>query len=219
VVKDGVWFVIGLMALTYVASVVWYRWTKKGPMGGSRPVWRKYARVGSMTILLVFFAWLAASLIAWDLPRPGRFSYTGGMVLTPEFVALALGLAIYNASYIAEIVRSAFQSIPRGIVEAADSLGLRKTAILRLIMLPLALRMIMPPLTNVYLNIFKSTSLAAAIAYPDVMSVFVGTVNNLVGQPLEIMTVTLLSYAFVAFAISLLMHLYSKKQALQSGEK
>ena len=219
VLKEDFWLAMALMALTLGVSVVWHRWMKQRRVGIDRSVWRNYARVGLTTILLMFFVWSAGSFVSWEIPSLGRFSYQGGMVLTPEFAALAFGLAIYNASYIAEIVRSAIQSIPRGLVEAAESLGLRKTAILRLITLPLALRVIMPPLTTVYLNIFKSTSLAAAIAYPDVMSVFVGTVNNLIGQPLEIMTVTLVSYAFVAFAISLLMYLYSKKQALKSGEK
>jgi general L-amino acid transport system permease protein len=172
-----------------------------------------------MTILLMLLVWHTGSFVSWEIPSLGRFNYKGGMVLTPEFVALAFGLAIYNASYIAEIVRSAFQSVPRGIIEAANSLGLRKTVTLRLITLPLALRVIVPPLTTVYLNLFKSTSLAAAIAYPDVMSVFVGTVNNLIGQPLEIMTAALLNYAFVSFAISLFMNLYNKKYALKSGEK
>ena len=219
VLKEGFWFALALVVMVFVACLALHRWMKqrRGEINGH--VWRNYARVGLMTIVLMFFVWFAGSFVSWEIPSLGRFSYQGGMVLTPEFVALAFGLAIYNASYIAEIVRSAIQSIPRGLVEAAESLGLRKTAILRLVTLPLALRVIMPPLTTVYLNIFKSTSLAAAIAYPDVMSVFVGTVNNLIGQPLEIMTVTLVSYAFVAFALSLLMHLYSKKQALKSGEK
>lgn len=219
VLKEGFGFALALVVMVFVARLVLHRWMKQRRVGIGRPVWRKHALAGLTIALLMLFVWIAGSHVSWEIPRLGRFGYQGGMVLTPEFVALAFGLAIYNASYIAEIVRSAIQSIPRGLVEAAESLGLRNTAILRLITLPLALRVIMPPLTTVYLNIFKSTSLAAAIAYPDVMSVFVGTVNNLIGQPLEIMTVTLLSYAFVAFALSLLMHLYGKKQALKSGEK
>ena len=118
----------------------------------------------------------------WEVPRETRFGYRGGIVMMPEFLSLVVGLSMYNATYIGEIVRSAFTSIPRGQTEAAASLGLPRSLTIRLVLFPQALRVIIPPLTTVYLNLFKSTSLAAAIAYPEVVSVFVGTVNNLVGH-------------------------------------
>ena len=134
--------------------------------------------------------------------------------MMPEFLSLVVGLSMYNATYIGEIVRSGFASIPRGQVEAADSLGLRRHHTIRLVLFPQALRVIIPPLTTVYLNLFKSTSLAAAIAYPEVVSVFVGTVNNLVGQPLFIMAITMAVYAFISLCIALFLNWYNTRIAL-----
>ena len=148
------------------------------------------------------------------LPQETRFGYRGGIVMMPEFLALVVGLSMYNATYIGEIVRSGFASIPRGQREAADSLGLPRYLTIRLVLFPQALRVIIPPLTTVYLNLFKSTSLAAAIAYPEVVSVFVGTVNNLVGQPVFIMAITMAVYAFISLCIALLLNWYNRKIAL-----
>ena len=149
-----------------------------------------------------------------EIPRETAFGYRGGIVMMPEFLSLVVGLSMYNATYIGEIVRSGFASIPRGQVEAADSLGLRRHHTIRLVLFPQALRVIIPPLTTVYLNLFKSTSLAAAIAYPEVVSVFVGTVNNLVGQPLFIMAITMAVYAFISLCIALFLNWYNTRIAL-----
>ena len=132
----------------------------------------------------------------------------------PEFMALVAGLSIYNATYIGEIVRSGFAAIHRGQTEAADALGLSRWLSFRLVLFPQALRVIIPPLTTVYLNLFKATSLAAAIAYPEVVSVFVGTVNNIVGQPVIIMGVTLIIYVVVSLAIAIFMNWYNRRIAL-----
>ena len=156
---------------------------------------------------------LAASA-HWQVPQETRFGYRGGIVMMPEFLSLVVGLSMYNATYIGEIVRSGFASIPRGQTEAADSLGLSRHLTVRLVLFPQALRVIIPPLTTVYLNLFKSTSLAAAIAYPEVVSVFVGTVNNLVGQPVFIMAITMAVYVFVSLCISLFLNWYNRKIAL-----
>ena len=134
----------------------------------------------------------------------------------PEFMALVIGLSMYNATYVAEIVRSGFSSIPRGQAEAAYSLGLPRRLALRLVLFPQALRVIIPPLTTLYLNIFKSTSLAAAIAYPEIVSVFVGTVNNLVGQPVIIMAITALTYTAVSLLIALVLNGYNHRIALSA---
>ena len=155
-----------------------------------------------------------ATGLTWEVPEMGRFSYQGGLVLSPEFLALVVGLSMYNATYIGEIVRSAFQSVPREQLEAADALGLSRRLSLRLILFPQALRVMIPPLTTVYLNLFKSTSLAAAIAYPEIVSVFVGTVNNLVGQPIVIMGMTLLVYAFISLCMAIFMNWYNRRLAL-----
>lgn len=150
----------------------------------------------------------------WEIPRETRFGYRGGIVMMPEFLSLVVGLSMYNATYIGEIVRSGFTSLPRGQTEAAASLGLPRHLTIRLILFPQALRVIIPPLTTVYLNLFKSTSLAAAIAYPEVVSVFVGTVNNLVGQPVFIMAITMAVYVFISLCIALFLNWYNRKIAL-----
>jgi len=133
--------------------------------------------------------------------------------MMPEFMALAVGLSMYNATYVAEIVRSGLSSVQNGQYEAASSLGLTRLLTLRLIIFPQAMRAIIPPLTTLYLNIFKGTSLAAAIAYPEVVSVFVGTVNNLVGQPVIIMAITALTYAVISLCIALVLNWYNHRMA------
>lgn len=172
------------------------------------------------TVLLIVgppLLFLCLTGVLWDIPRPGRFSYEGGLVLLPEFMALVAGLSMYNATYISEIVRSGFLSVPRGQLEAAESLGLARPLVLRLIVFPQALRVMLPPLTTVYLNLFKSTSLAAAIAYPEVVSVLVGTVNNQVGQPVTIMVMTLAVYVFISMCIALLMNIYHRRVMQRGG--
>ena len=148
-------------------------------------------------------------------PVVGRFSYEGGFYLMPEFLALWVGLSLYNASYISEIVRSGFQSVARGQWEAGAALGLKPVTVLRRVAFPQALRAILPPLTTVYMNMFKATSLAAAIAYPEIVSVFVGTVNNLAGRPVEVMAVTLAFYAGVSFLVAWLMGRWNKRVILR----
>ena len=144
-------------------------------------------------------------------PVMGRFSYEGGFYLMPEFLALWAALSLYNASYISEIVRSGFASVPRGQWEAGAALGLKAGTVLRRVAFPQALKAILPPLATVYMNMFKATSLAAAIAYPEIVSVFVGTVNNLVGRPVEVMAVTLAFYAGVSFLVAWLMGRWNER--------
>ena len=185
--------------------------------GRSRPGPGKANLVTSWNLLILAgIAGIVVLLagVQLQVPQETRFGYRGGIVMMPEFLSLVVGLSMYNATYIGEIVRSGFASIPRGQTEAADSLGLSRHLTVRLVLFPQALRVIIPPLTTVYLNLFKSTSLAAAIAYPEVVSVFVGTVNNLVGQPVFIMAITMAVYVFVSLCISLFLNWYNRKIAL-----
>lgn len=171
-------------------------------------------------ILLVFLSQIAVLLVYgadWEIPASSRFGYEGGWVVMPEFIALVIGLSMYNATYISEIFRSGFGSIAHGQTEAAQSLGMSRLLTLRLIIFPQALRVIIPPLTTQYLNLFKSTSLAAAIAYPEIVSVFVGTVNNLVGQPVIIMSVTLFTYLLVSLCIAVALNWYHRRIGLSVG--
>lgn len=188
---------------------VFAAWLTSRKLAGS--TWRIWIAGAAGLVPLIAGVGLGLTGLSCTPPVRGPFEYTGGGSLMPEFIALALGLSMYNASYIAEIVRSGFGSVSRGQTEAAAALGLPSAFTFWRVTLPQALQTIVPPLATVYANIFKSTSLAAAIAYPEIVSVFVGTVNNLVGQPVEIMSVTLVTYALVSFGIAGLMNAYNRR--------
>jgi general L-amino acid transport system permease protein len=166
-----------------------------------RPGWAWCAALP--VIGLIATLWIApAGAITWQVPRLTGFNFNGGVAVTPELFALTLGLAIYSAAYIAEIVRSGVQAIPRGQIEAARSLGLSPWQIARMIEMPLALRIIVAPMGAYYVILLKNTSLGSAIAYPDLMHVFAGTVLNQTGQPLEVMLITLATYLGLGLVLS-----------------
>jgi len=162
-------------------------------------------------------AWLTALPVTWDVPKLGTFSFSGGTTLIPEFVALLAALSIYTAAFIAEIVRGGIESVPRGQLEAAQALGLGRGLIMRKIVLPQAMRVIIPPLTNQYLNLTKNSSLAAAIAYPELVSVFAGTVLNQTGQAVEVIAITMAVYLTISLGISLIMNWYDRRKALKGA--
>lgn len=150
----------------------------------------------------------------WTLPELRGFNFVGGMVVIPELFAITLALSIYTAAFIAETVRSGIQSVSHGQTEAARSLGLRPKHMLRLVIIPQAMRVIIPPLTSQYLNLVKNSSLAAAIGYPDLVSLFAGTVLNQTGQAIETIAITMSVYLAISLTISILMNIYNKRIAL-----
>ena len=152
--------------------------------------------------------------IAFDYPEVGRFNIRGGIEILPEFVALLAGLVTYTASFIAEAVRAGLAAVAKGQTEAAYALGLRRGATLRLIIIPQAMRVIIPPLTNQYLNLTKNSTLAVAIGYPDLVQVFAGTVLNNTGQAVEVIVITMAVYLTISLATSLLMNWYNARIAL-----
>jgi len=165
-------------------------------------------------LLLIPIAYLVMGRpLALDLPQMGKFRPSGGTVLQPEFVALTLGLSIYTASYIAEIVRSGILAVSKGQWEAAGSLGLSRTRTLRLIVIPQAMRVVIPPLTNQYLNLTKNSSLAVAIGYPDFFNV-AGTINNQTGQAVEVVAITMAVYLLLSLVTSVFMNWYNARIAL-----
>jgi len=149
-----------------------------------------------------------------ELPRLVGFNIVGGLAIRPEFVALLVALTIYTASYIAEVVRAGILGVPRGQTEAALALGLRRSQVLRLVVLPQALRIIVPPLTNQYLNLTKNTTLGVGIGYPDLFAVFAGTTLNQTGQAIEIIAITMAVYLVLSLATSLLMNWYNSRVRL-----
>jgi len=147
--------------------------------------------------------------IRFDKPELRGFNFVGGIRLIPEFVALLVALTTYTAAFIAEIVRAGVLAVPRGQTEAALALGLRRGLALRLIVVPQALRVIVPPLTNQYLNLTKNSSLAVAIGYPDLVAVFAGTALSQTGQAIEIIGITMAVYLAISLLTSVLMNWYN----------
>uniref|UniRef100_UPI004047B453 amino acid ABC transporter permease n=1 Tax=Orrella sp. TaxID=1921583 RepID=UPI004047B453 len=157
--------------------------------------------------------WLSGSTLALEMPALKGFNFQGGLTLSPEFAALLIGLVIYTAAFVAEVVRSGIESVGKGQWEAGGAIGLRRGLILRLIVLPQALRVIIPPMTSQYLNITKNSSLAVAIGYPDLVSV-VNTTLNQTGQAIEGIMIIMGAYLTVSLAISVIMNWYNARMAL-----
>ena len=143
------------------------------------------------------------------------FNFKGGISIIPELISLALALSMYTATFVAENVRAGIQGVGKGQKEAAASIGLTKSQILKLVVMPQALRIIIPPTTNQYLNLTKNSSLAAAIAYPDIVLVFAGTALMQTGRAIEIISITMGTYLFLSLTISVLMNTYNKKMAIK----
>ncbi|MHA7878571.1 MAG: amino acid ABC transporter permease [Saccharospirillum sp.] len=161
-----------------------------------------------------FLVWLVfGAPTEMNLPSLQGFNLQGGMRMTPEFTALLTGLTLYTTTYIAEVVRSGIQSVPKGQSEAATSLGLKSSWIMRLIILPQALRVIIPPMTNQYLNLTKNSSLAVAIGYPDLVSISNTTMNQ-TGQAVEAVAIFMTVYLSISLSISFFMNWYNKRMAL-----
>jgi general L-amino acid transport system permease protein len=155
--------------------------------------------------------------LSWETPVLRGFNFRGGWVLIPELVALLLALSLYTAAFIAEVVRAGIEAVPRGQTEAAASLGLTRRQTLTDIVIPQAMRVIIPPLTNQYLNLTKNSSLAAAIAYPELVSVFAGTVLNQTGQAVEVIAITMAVYLAISLTIASTMNVYNRRVTAKGG--
>ena len=207
-------------------------WSAIGLLAGIAVAWlyRQWARhqfeatghVHSMfwlpMVIVVFgslLGWLfGGAPTALNYPTKGEFSIENGGALTPEFLAVLLGLTVYTAAFVAEVVRAGIQSVERGQGEAASALGLSRTQEMRLVMLPQALRVIIPPLTNQYLNLTKNSSLAVAIGYPDVVSI-ANTAINQTGRAVECISLVMLVYLTTSLATSILMNWYNSRAAIK----
>ena len=197
-----------------VGTIVFRVWARRRQQQTGRQ-----APVLLVTLALVIGLPLAIFVLAglplgFEFPQAGRFNIKGGTEVLPEFVALLFGLSIYTAAFIAEVVRAGILAVSRGQTEAAYSLGLKPGPTLRLIVVPQAMRVIIPPLTSQYLNLTKNSSLAVAIGYPDLVQVFTGTVLNQTGQAVEVVAITMLVYLVISLTTSLLMNIYNRRMAL-----
>ena len=208
----------GVAALVILAALIaqtafalWAR-RRRDRTGRDAPVWT----LGFILLVVLPIVALTAATYstAWDVPALSGFNYRGGFVLVPEFAALFAALSTYTAAFIAEIVRGGILAVPKGQLEAAGAVGLRQNQILRLVVIPQALRIMIPPMTSQYLNVLKNSSFGAAIAYPELVSVFMGSALNNTGQAIEIIAITLSVYLAIGLAVSALMNWYNARMAL-----
>ena len=209
-VGEGSSILFYLFWLSVIISIGIFVWAKKrqNKTGKTFP-----AFFTSMALILGTFTVTLAALgfpISFEYPELKGFNFKGGMKLIPELVALTFALAMYTAAFIAEVVRAGIQSVSKGQTEAARSVGLKEGLVLRLIIIPQALRVIVPPLTNQYLNLTKNSSLAAAIAYPDLVLVFAGTALMQTGQAIEIIGMVMGVYLFLSLFTSIIMNLFNR---------
>ncbi len=201
-------FLIGVAGL-----VAWSRMAQKRQAEtGQRPtIWP--VAIGLLVVFPLFIWAVLGAPFTLDMPSLRGFNFQGGGTITPEYTALTFGLVVYTAAYIAEIVRSGIQAVPRGQWEAAGALGLRPGTVLRRIILPQALRVIIPPMTSQYLNLTKNSSLAVAIGYQDIVSID-GTTLNQTGQSIEGIAIVMAVFLVISLSISFLMNWYNARIAL-----
>ncbi|MBF4246741.1 amino acid ABC transporter permease [Vibrio anguillarum] len=202
-------FLAGL--LTTLIIGIWAR-NKQRLTGQQTPMGRIAAILCILLPVIVYFA--MGRPVSAEYPQLQGFNFQGGISIIPELAALLIALSIYTAAFIAEIVRSGINAVSHGQSEAAMSLGLSRSKTLKLVVIPQALRIIIPPLTSQYLNLTKNSSLAMAIGYPDLVSVFAGTTLNQTGQAIEIIAMTMGVYLTLSLTTSALMNIYNRKVAL-----
>ena len=214
IVSEGfVWVPLAFVAAV-VAVVFGARWAKRRHERTGQPFPTVSVAIAILIGLPAAVGLLAGVSVSWEHPTLQGFNFRGGLVLIPELVALLIALSMYTAAFIAEIVRSGIQAIGHGQTEAASSLGVKRSLTLRLVIIPQAMRVLIPPLTNQYLNLTKNSSLAAAIAYPDLVLVFAGTALMQTGQAVEIMAITMGVYLTISLVISGVMNVYNRRVAL-----
>jgi general L-amino acid transport system permease protein len=211
VAGEGTGAVMAVFALSVIATVALRVWAKRRQMRTGRQFplfWAGLALlVGPPLVALVAMGFP----IRFESPELRGFNFVGGVRLLPEFIALLVALTTYTAAFIAEVVRAGVLAVPRGQTEAAFALGLRRGLALRLIVVPQALRVIVPPLTNQYLNLTKNSSLAVAVGYPDLFAVFAGTALHQTGQAIEIIAITMAVYLAISLVTSALMNWYNAR--------
>src|SRR5689334_14595026 len=209
-------FHLALLATIVLIAAQWglARWARarQARTGRDFPTWAVGFATSGLLPVLAFVA--AGAATTWDVPVLRGFNYRGGFVLVPEFVALFAALSTYTAGFIAEIVRGGILAVPKGQLEAAAAVGLRTSQTLRLVQIPQALRVMIPPMTRQYLNVLKNSSFGAAIAYPELVSVFMGSALNNTGQAIEIIAITLGVYLAIGLCVSALMNWYNARMAL-----
>ena len=217
VFESGFSYVFMAFILALISSYIIRRWAKKrqDETGKQFPVLT--SAFGMIILLPLLLFLILGSPMSFDYPALKGFNFKGGMVIRPEFIAMFMALTIYTAAFISETVRSGILSVTKGQREASASLGLKKSWIMRLIIIPQALRVIVPPLTSQYLNLTKNSSLGIAVGYADLVHGFGGISLNQTGQAIECMVIVMSTYLTISLTISLFMNIYNR--SIQFKEK
>lgn len=210
----GLGAVVAGAAVGLVAGWGWLRWVQKRFEATGRDgdrLWTPIALIGVFAVL----GWVVSGMPnEWNVPEQLVFMVDGGVAATPEFMTILVGLVMYTSAFVAEVVRSGIQSVSQGQDEAACALGLNPRQKMKLVVLPQAMRVIVPPLTNQYLNLTKNSSLAVAIGYPDVVSIATTTINQS-GRAVECIAIIMLVYLTTSLSTSLLMNWYNQRVAIK----
>ncbi len=212
---DGAWMIGAALIVALLGGWWIHRWALKRheETGQTFPAFRVSLALLILLPTLAYFA--AGQPVTFEYPVLKGFNFDGGKVYTPEFLALLFALSIYTATFIAEAIRSGIEAVPKGQKEAATSLGLTPTQSLRFVILPQAIRIAIPSIINQYLNLTKNSSLAAAIGYPELVTIFAGTSLNQTGQALEIIGITMLTYLIISLVVSLVLNWFNAKMKIK----
>ena len=214
VAEQGFWLVGVALLVAIVAVVIVVRWAHRRQEETGQQFPTASVGLGLILGLPLLTYWLIGSPMHLEYPVLGGFNFKGGMEVIPELAALVLALSIYTGAFIAEAVRSGIMSVTHGQTEAAYALGLKPRVTLKLVIIPQAMRVIIPQLTSQYLNLTKNSSLATAIGYPDLVNVFAGTTLNQTGQAVEVIAMTMGVYLSISLLISMFMNWYNKRKML-----
>ena len=217
VFENGFSYVFIAFLLALISSFILRKWAKKRQDTTGRQFPVITSAFGMIVFLPLLLFFILGSPLSFDYPALKGFNFKGGMVIRPEFIAMFLALTIYTAAFISETVRSGIMSVTKGQREASASLGLKKSWIMRLIIIPQALRVIVPPLTSQYLNLTKNSSLGIAVGYADLVHGFGGISLNQTGQAIECMVIVMATYLTISLTISLFMNIYNR--SIQFKEK
>jgi general L-amino acid transport system permease protein len=202
--------VAGAFLLGLVVTIGLAKWARRRQELTGRQFPVLWSGLGLVLVLPALVGLTLGSPVAWEIPQKGVFNFTGGLAFQPEVTALILGLALNSAAFIAEIVRAGILSVGHGQTEAALALGLRPSRTLRLVILPQALRVMVPPMISQYLNVVKNSTLAGFIGYPDLFSI-IGTSQNQTGRAVECVAILMLFYLSISLIISVVMNIYNKR--------
>jgi general L-amino acid transport system permease protein len=192
-----------------IAGAIWV-WAKRRQTNTGEQFPKLAVAVTIVIVIPLLTLWAKGFPVTWDIPKFGRWNFEGGIALQPEFTAMLFGLTLYNTAFIGEIIRAGILSVHKGQREAAESIGFTQIQTYTEIMVPQAMRLIIPPLTNQYLNLAKSTALAMAIGYPDLRWAIDGPITTQTGQVLELQAITLAAYLGISLSIALLMSIYNR---------